>query len=205
MKKTLFAAAAVAAFAFSGCSGNDSAQNESAEAHTEEMEHETLPISVVVETPTFESVAEPFQTQVEELVGEYMKMKDALVNSNTEATQAAAKEVLRVAQAMPLGTLTTDEKAFAEEHTAEVITSADKIANATDLDEQRGNLELLSEAVFSLAKAFGAADGELYYQHCPMALNGDGGYWLSSDKAIRNPYFGEQMMSCGSTEEVYKK
>lgn len=205
MKKTLFAAAVVAAFAFSGCSGNDSAQNESVEAHTEGMDQEAASTSVIVETPIFESVAEPFQTQVEELVGEYMKMKDALVNSNAEAAQAAAKEVLRVAQAMPLGTLTTDEKAFAEEHTAEVITSADKIANATDLDEQRDNLELLSEAVFSLAKAFDAADGELYYQHCPMALNGDGGYWLSSDKAIRNPYFGDQMMSCGSTEEVYKK
>lgn len=203
MKKTLFAAAVVAASTFSACS-------ESSTDTTDQQQETTQPAgeastAVVVETPIFESVAEPFQTQVEELVSEYMQLKDALVASDAEAAQAAAAEVLRVARAMPIGTLTTDEKAFAEEHTAEAVSSAEQIAAATNLEAQRAQLGALSESVFSMAKAYGAAEGTLYYQHCPMALNNEGGYWLSSNEEIQNPYFGESMMRCGSTQEVYKK
>lgn len=213
MKKTLFTAAVVAAFAFTACSENTT---ETTEATTENhegmnhenmegMDHDQMTTAVVVETPTFESVSEPMQTQIEQLVDQYMKLKDALVASNAEAAKAAANEVLTVAKAMPVATLTTDEKAFAEEKTAEVISSAEKVAAANDVAAQRENLELLSESVFSMAKAFGAAEGTLYYQHCPMAMNNKGAYWLSSSKEIKNPYFGEAMMGCGSTEEVYKK
>jgi Cu(I)/Ag(I) efflux system membrane fusion protein len=66
----------------------------------------------------------------------------------------------------------------------------------------REHLELLSEATFSLTKAFGTTDQKLYYQHCPMANQDQGGYWLSAQKEIRNPYFGKAMLECGSTEEV---
>lgn len=210
MKKTLLAGAVVAAFTFTSCSESTTENTEATAEHHEGMEHEgmdhaQMTSAVVVETPRFESVAAPFRTQVEELLGEYMKLKNALVSSNTEEAKAAANEVLRVAKAMPIATLTTDEKAFAEEHTAEVVSSAEKIARASAIEGQRENLELLSEAVFSMAKAYGAADSELYYQHCPMANNNRGGYWLSSDKDIKNPYFGDKMMTCGSTEEVFKK
>ncbi|ARS34529.1 DUF3347 domain-containing protein [Pontibacter actiniarum] len=209
MKKTFFAAAVVAAFAFTACSENSTDNTEVATEQHEGMAHGDMEAgptatTVVVETPDFTSVAEPFQTQVEELVSEYLDLKEALVASDAEAAKAAASEVLRVAKAMPIANLTTDEKAYAEEKTAEVVSSAQKIASASDVAAQRENLELLSEAVFSMAKAYGAADGTLYYQHCPMALDGEGGYWLSSNEEIRNPYFGEGMMTCGSTEEIFK-
>lgn len=213
MKKTLFTAAVVAAFAFTACSENTTETTEATTENLEGMNHENMEgmdhdqvtTAVVVETPTFESVSEPMQTQIEQLVDQYMKLKDALVASDAEAAKAAANDVLTVAKAMPVATLTTDEKAFAEEKTAEVISSAEKVAAANDIAAQRENLELLSESVFSMAKAFGAAEGNLYYQHCPMALNNKGAYWLSSSEEIKNPYFGESMIGCGSTEEVYKK
>lgn len=210
MKKTFFTAAVIAAFAFTACSETTTENAEVAVEQTEEMDHSTMdhsqmPTAVVVETPNFESVSEPMQTQIEQLVDQYMKLKDALVASDAQAAQAAANEVVTVAKAMPVATLTTDEKAYAEEKTQEVISSATSIASANDLAAQRENLELLSESVFSLAKAFNAAEGNLYYQHCPMAMNNKGGYWLSSNEEIRNPYFGESMLKCGSVEEVYKK
>ncbi|MFD2515370.1 DUF3347 domain-containing protein [Pontibacter locisalis] len=210
MKKTFFTAAVIAAFAFTACSETTTENAEVAVEQTEEMDHSTMdhsqmPTSVVVETPNFESVSEPMQTQIEQLVDQYMKLKDALVASDAQAAQAAANEVVTVAKAMPVATLTTDEKAYAEEKTQEVISSATSIASANDLAAQRENLEMLSESVFSLAKAFNAADETLYYQHCPMAMDNKGGYWLSSNEEIRNPYFGESMLKCGSVEEVYKK
>lgn len=159
--------------------------------------------SIVVETPAFESVAEPLQQQVDQLVSQYLELKNALVSSDATAAKAAATEVLNVAKAMPVATLTSDEKAYAEEKTAAVISAAEAMAAASDIEAQREHLEHLSEAVFSLAKAFDAADQTLYYQHCPMALNNKGAYWLSANKEIQNPYFGEKMLKCGTTEEVY--
>ncbi|WP_018622766.1 DUF3347 domain-containing protein [Spirosoma luteum] len=40
------------------------------------------------------------------------------------------------------------------------------------------------------------------YQFCPMVRNGRGAYWLSDKKPLRNPYFGEQTLTCGETKEV---
>lgn len=210
MKKTLFAAAVLATFAFTSCSENNTENAEVTSEMHEGMDHDDMaatetPATVVVETPNFSSVAEPFRVQVEELVNEYLELKDALVASDAEAAKAAANDVLRVAKAMPIANLTTDEKSYAEEKTAELVSNAEKIAAASDLKAQREHLQPLSEAVFSMAKAYGAAEGTLYYQHCPMAMNNQGGYWLSSNEDIRNPYFGESMMTCGSTKEVYKK
>ncbi|MDC6388873.1 hypothetical protein PP182_09290 [Maribacter sp. PR1] len=38
----------------------------------------------------------------------------------------------------------------------------------------------------------------LYYQYCPM----QDANWLSKDKTVKNPYYGSQMLSCGSTVET---
>ena len=45
----------------------------------------------------------------------------------------------------------------------------------------------------------------VYYQHCPMADDGKGANWLSKESAIKNPYYGSQMLSCGKTVETIKQ
>ncbi|RDV16163.1 DUF3347 domain-containing protein [Pontibacter diazotrophicus] len=204
MKKTLFAAAVVAAFTFSSCSENTSETTETTVQNTEATQTDAAQATnVVVETPDYGNVAESMKTQISQLVSQYMIMKDALVASDANAAKASANEVLEIAHAMPVATLTGDEKAYAEEKREQVVNSATQIAQANDLEAQRENFEQLSESVFAMAKAFDAADETLYYQHCPMALNNQGAYWLSANEEIRNPYFGEKMLKCGSTEEVY--
>lgn len=204
MKKTFFAAAVVAAFTFSACSENTTENTEATVEHTDAAQAgATQTTNVVVETPDYSNVAESMKTQISQLLSQYMILKEALVASDPNAAKASANEVLEIARAMPVATLTGDEKAYAEEKREEVVSSATQIAEANDLEAQRENFELLSEAVFSMAKAFDAADQTLYYQHCPMAMNNQGAYWLSTNSEIRNPYFGEQMLKCGSTEEVY--
>jgi len=42
----------------------------------------------------------------------------------------------------------------------------------------------------------------VYYQHCPMANGGKGANWLSKENAVKNPYYGSQMLSCGKTVET---
>jgi len=48
------------------------------------------------------------------------------------------------------------------------------------------------------------SSGEIYKQFCPMAFEGNGGYWLSDSKEVRNPYFGNSMLKCGEVKETIK-
>jgi Cu(I)/Ag(I) efflux system membrane fusion protein len=34
-----------------------------------------------------------------------------------------------------------------------------------------------------------------------MAFNNKGAYWLSNEREIKNPYFGSEMLECGSVED----
>ena len=206
MKKTLVAAA-LAAFVFTSCSN----QNQDATATADNHEHhegmahgDNVPAAgtVVVETPDYSSAEGPVKEHISAVLEGYLKLKDKLVASDAAHVQAEAKALLAAAEKVDLAGLEGEQKSFAEEKLSEVKQGASKIAEASDLEAQRADLEALSEATFALTKAFGANGGTLYYQHCPMALNDKGGYWLSANQEIRNPYFGESMLKCGTNEEV---
>jgi Cu(I)/Ag(I) efflux system membrane fusion protein len=34
-----------------------------------------------------------------------------------------------------------------------------------------------------------------------MAFNKQGAYWMSNEREIKNPYFGNEMLNCGSVED----
>ncbi|HAA17248.1 MAG TPA: hypothetical protein DCP28_00195, partial [Cytophagales bacterium] len=72
------------------------------------------------------------------------------------------------------------------------------------LETARALLDPLSKQMYALTKSFDWSAVEVYYQYCPMALEDQGAYWLSRDKEIRNPYFGDAMLTCGEVREYIK-
>ncbi|TXK44143.1 DUF3347 domain-containing protein [Pontibacter qinzhouensis] len=198
MKKLFAHVAMLAALSLSACSEN---KTETTDAHGSLQD--AAAGAIVVESPSFSSVPDPVKTQIASLLSEYLKLKDALVEESAQNAKAAAANMVELTNSMPVATLTGEQKEYAEQRTANIQEKASAIAATTDLGAQRQQLEELSEATFALTKAFGAADSDLYYQHCPMAFNDKGAYWLSSEKEIRNPYYGKSMLKCGTNEEVF--
>jgi hypothetical protein len=43
----------------------------------------------------------------------------------------------------------------------------------------------------------------VYQYSCPMAFDFTSATWLSLEKAVRNPYFGESMLKCGSLKSEF--
>lgn len=206
--KRAFVAAALAAFVFASCSDNQHGATTKTQehAHHDGMVHgDSSPAagSVVVEAPDYSSVQGPVVDQVASVLEGYLRLKDRLVASDAQQVQNMAKALLASVEKVDVSGLDGEQKAFAEERLGEVKQSASKIADTTDLAAQRNQLELLSEATFALTKAFGASTATLFYQHCPMANNNQGAYWLSSDGEISNPYFGDSMLTCGRIKEVF--
>ncbi len=120
--------------------------------------------------------------------GHYIHLKEALVASQmNEAKKAATK--LEVS----LEEVDKSQKANAE---------AAKVVSATTLDGQRKAFASLSNEMASLVKSGELSMGEVYLEYCPMANNNAGAYWLSNQKEIKNPYFGDKMLKCGSVKET---
>jgi Cu(I)/Ag(I) efflux system membrane fusion protein len=185
-------ASVVALFAFS-CSDKEKVKDkESAQA---------LPDEAAVSKPQFE-VDPVFQGQLAALFTSYVSLKEAFVSSDaaeviSRATRVA-QELGEVNAALPEGAARSDWEVLR----AAMGTSLAGMIASDNIEAQRKSFSSLSDALYKVVRAYGLGGTVAYYQFCPMAFNDEGGYWLSSEKKIRNPYFGDKMLSCGVVKET---
>ncbi|WPP51875.1 DUF3347 domain-containing protein [Catalinimonas niigatensis] len=116
----------------------------------------------------------------------YLHLKTALVASDANEAKKGAEM------------LATSLKEVSNATEAQKVAS--KIAQTTSLDKQREAFITLSESMGDLVKG-ALSSGAIYKAYCPMVNNNQGAYWLSESKEIRNPYFGDKMLKCGSVKE----
>ncbi|WP_085536646.1 DUF3347 domain-containing protein [Massilibacteroides vaginae] len=108
---------------------------------------------------------------------EYFKLKDAFVRSDFESVKSEAKAIEKTANNDKIKQLSKE------------------IYSAKNIDTARVVLSEISEEYILLAKESKAG---IYIAHCSMALNNKGANWLSLEKEIKNPYFGNKMLTCGN-------
>jgi len=118
----------------------------------------------------------------------YIHLKEALVASEVGEAQKAAVEL---------------EKSLASvENAKNAKNEAFKVTSAASLEDQRSHFAGLSNEMAELVKKGALAMGKIFLEYCPMANSNTGGYWLSNEKEIKNPYFGDKMLKCGSIKET---
>ena len=131
-----------------------------------------------------------FQKKFVKALDHYFELKDALVNSNPTEAMNAAKVSLK---AMP----EADLKGMAASHFKKVKAMLEAISNNENLENQRSHFIILSENMIALATNIDQLDKSVYVQHCPMANSDKGADWLSQSSEVRNPYYGDAMLTCG--------
>ena len=68
---------------------------------------------------------------------------------------------------------------------------------------KRKAFQTASVTMMEMTNTFKPLDETIYVLHCPMADNNKGADWLSTEKEIRNPYYGSSMLKCGEvTREI---
>lgn len=125
----------------------------------------------------------------------YLALKNALVSSDVKAvgqSAAAALEKFRSAQGQNKVSAAIDP----------IVNGFQQISAAASIELQREAFIALSEQLISWASQGQSAKETLYVQFCPMANNNQGAKWLSVEAEIRNPYYGDAMLTCGSVVEV---
>ena len=115
----------------------------------------------------------------------YIHVKTALVNSDAKEAQSGAKMLME----------NTDDTALKG--------LLSKISETSDIEAQRTVFSDVTAKMTAIVDA-SISSGEVYQQFCPMAFNNQGGYWLSTEEEIRNPYFGDKMLKCGKVTETIK-
>lgn len=73
--------------------------------------------------------------------------------------------------------------------------------SAPDMATLRQVFDPLTKHMLALVRASGTDFGELYLMHCPMAFGNQGADWIQAEKTLANPYFGSQMLRCGTVKE----
>ena len=136
----------------------------------------------------------------------YYALKDALVATDAAATDAGASRLLSAAELLRYRLRSAKDPAQNSlvAQLDSVMTGSEQIVALTSdsaLVKKRQLFYPLSETMYRLLSDAGLRQATVYRQHCPMAFDNNGGYWLSSSPEIRNPYFGNQMLECGEVTD----
>ncbi len=131
------------------------------------------------------------KTGFSSFLNSYYNLKDALVSSNANTAAEAAASFLKALDS-------TDKTIFTEEIRSALVKEAAAVSKTKDLKLQREKFAALSGNMFVLAKTVKLSAEPVYQQYCPMKKAS----WLSNSKAIKNPYYGNAMLTCGSVKET---
>lgn len=128
----------------------------------------------------------------------YIDLKDALVATNADKSMEKAKVLLSQLNEID-NTMLEEAVQIPLEN---IKTNAKHISETNDIKVQRQYFKPLSEGMVAITSNFSDLDQPIYVQFCPMADGNKGGNWLSFQDQVRNPYFGDMMLTCGSVTKT---
>jgi hypothetical protein len=185
-------------FVFS-CSDNASTKQKEEQSAAAHDTAENAEVKVV--KASFTNVDAGVAANIKKITDNYLQLKNALTNGKANEASDAANNIFKDLKTFDKSLLTAEQKKVYDQQEEGLKENAEHISGRTDnIEHQRKHFVSLSAGMYALAKAFGGGK-TLYHDHCPMAQNGKGAMWLSETKEIKNPYFGDKMMECGSVEE----
>ena len=126
-----------------------------------------------------------------QLLSLYYSIKDALVKGQAEQAKIKAGEFGSAIGSLPANSLP-------EKNRAALLKDANAVSKAKDIKQQREHFASFSDHMFELAKVKKLSSLPIYKAYCPMKKSS----WLSEETAIKNPYYGSAMLTCGEVVET---
>lgn len=201
----LFAATAFALL--TNCSGSKkedaTESHEAHEGHDDKAHASGSTAAEQASEPQFQVDAK-FQEQLAALFTSYVALKDAFVASDVSKVKSEASKSKDALSKVDMKLLSGASHNDWMNYLSPMESSLKEIETSADLEAQRKSFSTLSDNLYKSVKAFGLGGKQAFYEFCPMAFNNEGGYWLSDEEKIRNPYFGDKMLTCGKVKEKLK-
>ena len=133
----------------------------------------------------------------------YFGLKDALIANDGVTASSKAKELFKAIDKVPMDKMAAEQHTVWMKYMTKLSYDAEHIKGVSETEHQREHFSSLSKNMFELMKVMKPAY-PIYYDHCPMYNDGKGADWISKEAIIKNPYYGNQMLSCGKIVETVK-
>lgn len=185
---------------FTGCSDGKKDARDIQDTQESQMNRDEKPTA---DEPQHR-VDDAFQKQLASVFTSYLSLKEALVSSSGVQAKTQASSTNKALSNVDMGLLSGAAHHDWMNFLAPMQKSLKEIASSGDIEIQRRAFSTLSDNLYKSIKAFGLGGKEAFYEYCPMAFNDEGAYWLSDEKEIKNPYFGDKMLTCGEVKETLR-
>ena len=140
-------------------------------------------------------------TNIKKVLDAYIQLKDALVKSDGASSSSASKTLLTSIQEVNMNELNTETHTQWMKVVNDLKEDAEHINETKEITHQRDHFMSLSKNLYAVIKV-SKSEMPIYYQFCPMANKGKGANWLSLENKVKNPYYGNQMLTCGKVVET---
>ena len=144
-----------------------------------------------------------FQKQLKAVFHEYIILKDALIKGDSKTSTQASSMMLKNLAEVDMKLLKGDAHNSWMQLSTDLKTHTRSLNSTADIKTQRNHFKPLSSSLILAVEKFGV-NMQVYSQFCPMADNNTGGYWLSLEDKVLNPYFGDAMLKCGEVTKTIK-
>lgn len=186
MRKFLYIIPVIALFA---CGTNRPAENNAGE--------------VPVEGKPTSILSDAFNASFEKVLNNYYALRDALVAGDTVQANSAAVSLVAVVGDIKFDELKSADTAnivipTAKTYTEGIANESKGLLGEADIEQKRKAFQMISTGLFDLVRTVRYDKQKVYMLHCPMAFNNAGADWLSNTTDVKNPYFGNRMLTCGS-------
>ena len=139
-------------------------------------------------------------TPFSKLLNSYYGIKNALVTSDATTAAARSGEFVKAINDIDMKALPDSAYNVFTGLQDKLKADARAIASSDKIEVQRTAFSSLSNNIYSLAKGVKISYTVVYQQYCPMKKMN----WLSSEAAIKNPYYGKMMLTCGKVTDTLK-
>lgn len=160
-----------------------------------------------------------FNAGFKKVLASYYSVRDGLVDWDTTAANLAASKLAIVADSLDLSRFANDSSAgdvpdksavvaaaaTADAFAGTIVGSAKALAREGNIQSKRKEFQMISDALYDLAKAVKYDREKIYHIKCPMAFNdSEEAFWVSDVSDVKNPYLGtkhpkykNKMLECG--------
>lgn len=136
-------------------------------------------------------------TPAQKLVAAYLSVQQKLAADDAKGASAAFAQLKAAAEVQQLG--------GDAQLRQRIAAAAGSGAGAKDIAAARSAFANVSDGLLEWLKREGnPLAASVRVLHCPMARDGKGARWLQSDAKVKNPYYGSEMLECGSIEKEVK-
>lgn len=155
-------------------------------------------LTIIASYSTVNAQDKAAATAVNNVLTTYLDVKNALTADNKTEAKSKAADLLTAINNVPMNKLTPEQHKLWMTYSEKLQFDSRHISESDAIDHQREHFASLSKNLYEVVKGLKLNTTTVYAQYCPMKKAA----WLSETNAVKNPYYGKQMLTCGKTTET---